>query len=115
MSGNSNPSVRRFAGELTLRQFFAIVGLFWLYVTLSNVLYAYGMRTGIAHATNVPRVRAVGCARAAARCCCCRSCWSPYWASCASSGGPCSSALPLQIILAHAFAALAYPAMISPR
>jgi hypothetical protein len=27
------------------RQLYAIVGLFWLYVTLSNVLYAYSMRT----------------------------------------------------------------------
>ena len=40
--------MQRFAGGLTRRQFFAIVCLFWLYVALSNVLYAYSMRTGIA-------------------------------------------------------------------
>ena len=49
-----NPSPRRFAGGLSRRQFFGVVCLFWLYVAVSNVLYAYGMRTGIAHMTNVP-------------------------------------------------------------
>ena len=43
-----------YASSLSRRQFFTIVGLFWVYVTLSNVLYAYGMRTGIAKVTSVP-------------------------------------------------------------
>src|SRR5579863_9243433 len=42
---------QRYAGGLTLRQFFAIACLFWSYVALSNVLYAYGMSTGIANIT----------------------------------------------------------------
>ena len=60
------PSMRRYAGGLTRRQFFAIVCLFWLYVAVSNVLYAYSMRTGIADDHQRAAVRAVGRARAAA-------------------------------------------------
>ena len=35
------------------RQFLGIAGLFWVYVTLSNILYAYSMRIGISRMTNV--------------------------------------------------------------
>jgi hypothetical protein len=44
MTENEHPFLPDYARGLRPRQFFAIVGLFWLYVTLSNVLYAYGMR-----------------------------------------------------------------------
>ena len=44
---------RRFAGGLNLRQFLGISCMFWVYVALSNILYAYSMRTGMAHMTNV--------------------------------------------------------------
>ena len=40
-----------FAGGLSKRQFLAITGLFWVYVAVSNILYAYSMRTGMARMT----------------------------------------------------------------
>src|ERR1700735_5739122 len=52
-SGSTESSTRRFAGGLNGRQFLGITGLFWVYVALSNILYAYSMRTGMAHVTNV--------------------------------------------------------------
>jgi hypothetical protein len=52
--------------DLSRRQFFTIVGLFWAYVTVSNVLYAYGMRTGIAQDDERSAVLSLGCTRAAA-------------------------------------------------
>ena len=51
--GTTESSTRRFAGGLTRFQFLGITGLFWVYVTLSNILYAYSMRTGMARMTNV--------------------------------------------------------------
>ena len=51
--GTTDSSTRRFAGGLTRGQFLAIVCLFWVYVTLSNLLYGYSMRSGIAHLTTV--------------------------------------------------------------
>src|SRR5258707_8461700 len=50
--GTAESSARRFAGGLSLRQFLGITCLFWVYVTLSNILYAYSMRTGIARMSN---------------------------------------------------------------
>jgi len=67
---------------------FAIVGLFWLYVTLSNVLYAYGMGTGIARATSVP-VFAPWDARVLQHALLLPFLVISFWASFASSGGPC--------------------------
>ena len=46
-------STARFAGGLTRLQFVGVVCLFWVYVTVSNLLYGYSMRTGIARVTNV--------------------------------------------------------------
>src|ERR1019366_1702690 len=46
--------MQRFTGGLSRKQFLLIVCLFWVYVTLSNCLYAYSMRIGIAQVTNVP-------------------------------------------------------------
>ena len=51
--GTAESSTRRFAGGLSLRQFLGITCLFWVYVALSNILYAYSMRTGMARMTNV--------------------------------------------------------------
>jgi len=53
MTEIDHPSLPNYARGLRPRQFCAIVGLFWMYVTLSNVLYAYSMRSGIAHVTDV--------------------------------------------------------------
>ena len=52
--GTAESSARRFAGGLSLRQFLGITCLFWVYVTLSNILYAYSMRTGTARLTSFP-------------------------------------------------------------
>src|SRR3984957_16676407 len=79
----TEPPARRFAGGLSLRQFFGITILFWMYVALSNILYAYSMRTGIARMTNI-------------------SLFAPWNVR----------AMPLQVILGAAFSAIAYPAMI---
>ncbi len=111
MSGNETPSVRRFAGELTLRQFVALVCSFWLYVTLSNVLYAYSMRTGISHITNVP-LFAPWEARVLQHVLLLPCLLVSYWAALRIEWRPLLSAVPLQAILATVFAALAYPAMI---
>ena len=50
--GTTESPAKRFAGGLTPRQFLAIACLFWVYVALSNILYAYSMRTGMARMTN---------------------------------------------------------------
>src|SRR5580693_9304315 len=52
--GIADPLARRFVGGLSLRQFLGITGLFWVYVTLTNILYAYSMRAGLARMTSFP-------------------------------------------------------------
>jgi signal transduction histidine kinase len=100
-----------YAGGLSRRQFFAIVGFFWLYVTLSNVLYAYGMRTGIAQATNEP-LFAPWNARVLQHVLLLPFLVVSFWASFRIEWRPLWLALPLQITLGIAFAAVAYPAMV---
>jgi signal transduction histidine kinase len=100
-----------YASSLSRRQFFTIVGLFWAYVTLSNVLYAYGMRTGIAKVTNLPLFSPWD-ARVLQHVYLLPLILVSYWASMRIQWRPLLVALPLQIILALAFAALAYPALI---
>jgi signal transduction histidine kinase len=100
-----------YASSLSRRQFFTIVGLFWVYVTLSNVLYAYGMRTGIAKVTNLPLFSPWD-ARVLQHVYLLPLILVSYWASMRIQWRPLLVALPLQVILALAFAALAYPALI---
>jgi hypothetical protein len=100
-----------YASSLSRRQFFTIVGLFWAYVTLSNVLYAYGMRTGIAKVTNLPLFSPWD-ARVLQHVYLLPLILVSYWASMRIQWRPLLVALPLQIILALAFAALAYPALL---
>jgi Histidine kinase len=100
-----------YAEALSRRQFFLIVGLFWAYVTLSNVLYAYAMRTGIAQMTNLP-LFALWDARVLQHVFLLPLILVSYWASMRIQWRPVVVAVPLQVILALAFAALAYPAMI---
>ncbi|MGO9513606.1 MAG: sensor histidine kinase [Steroidobacteraceae bacterium] len=106
-----NPSTRLFAGGLSRRQFFGVVCLFWLYVAVSNVVYAYGMRTGIAHMTNVP-LFAPWEARLLQHLLLLPFLLISYWASLRIQWRPLLVAIPLQVILGAVFAALAYPAMI---
>jgi hypothetical protein len=99
-----------YASSLSRRQFFTIVGLFWAYVTLSNVLWAYGMRTGIAKMTNLPLFSPWD-ARVLQHIFLLPLILVSYWASMRIQWRPLLVALPLQIILALSFAALAYPAL----
>jgi signal transduction histidine kinase len=54
MSDDPLPHIPSYTGGLSSRQFLAIVCSFWVFATLSDVLWAYGMRTGIARVTDVP-------------------------------------------------------------
>jgi hypothetical protein len=111
MSENEHPSIPDYARGLRPRQFYAIVGLFWLYVMLSNVLYAYSMRTGIARVTDVPLFAAWE-ARVMQHLLLLPILMVSYWASLRVQWRPLLVALPLQLILGTLFAAVAYPAMI---
>ena len=93
------------------RQFFGIVGLFWFYVTLSNVLYAYGMRTGLASMTDID-LFAPWEARVLQHLILLPILLISYWASLRIQWRPPLVAVSLQIALATIFAALAYPAMV---
>jgi two-component system, LytTR family, sensor kinase len=111
MTENEGPSIPDYARGLRPRQFYAIVGLFWLYVTLSNVLYAYSMRTGIAHVTNAP-LFAIWEARVMQHVLLLPILMVSYWASLRVQWRPLLIAVPLQLILGTLFAAVAYPVMI---
>ena len=109
--GITESSARRFAGGLSLRQFLGITGLFWVYVALSNILYAYSMRTGMARMTNVSLFAAWD-ARLLQHLLLLPVLLVSYWASLRIQWRPLLLALPLQLVLGVFFAALAYPAMI---
>jgi hypothetical protein len=101
----------RHASGLSRRQFFLLVCLFWAYVTLSNVLYAYGMRTGIAKVTDLS-LFAPWDARVAQHLLLLPLVIISYQASLRIQWRPALIAVPLQLVLCLVFAALAYPAMI---
>ncbi len=109
--GTPETSARRFVGGLSLRQFFGVTGLFWVYVALSNILYAYSMRTGIARMTNVS-LFAPWDARLLQHVLLLPVLLVSFWASLRIQWRPLLIALPLQLVLGAVFAALAYPAMI---
>jgi hypothetical protein len=109
-TGSTIPT-RRFAGGLTQQQFLAIVCLFWAYVTVSNLLYGYSMRAGIARVTSVP-VFATWDTRLLQHVMLLPMLLVSFWASLKVQWRPLFVALPLQIVLAAAFAAMAYPVMI---
>jgi hypothetical protein len=104
-------SSTQFAGGLTRRQFLAIVCLFWVYVTVSNLLYGYSMRTGIARVTNV-EVFAAWDQRLLQHVLLLPMVMVSFWASLKVQWRPLLIALPLQLILGAVFAAVAYPVMI---
>jgi len=112
-SATAEPVYRRHLGGLGLPQFLGIVGLFWLYVMLSNVLYAYSMRAGIAGITNADiHLFASWDARVMQHLLLLPILLVSYWASLRVQWRPLWLALPLQTILGCAFSAIAYPAMI---
>ncbi len=110
MMSHENASIRRYAGGLTRRQFFAIVCSFWLYVAVSNILYAYGMRTGTAAMTN-QSLFAPWNARALQHLLLLPFLLVSYWASLRIQWRPVLVAIPLQLMLGLFFAAIAYPAL----
>jgi hypothetical protein len=111
MTEIDHPSIPNYARGLRPGQFYAIVALFWLYVTLSNVLYAYSMRTGIAHVTDVP-LFAPWDARVMQHVVLLPILMVSYWASLRVQWRPLLIALPMQLLLGVLFAAVAYPAML---
>jgi signal transduction histidine kinase len=111
MAENDHTSANTYADGLSRGQFFAIVGLFWLYVTLSNVLYAYSMRMGIARITDA-RLFAPWDARVLQHLLLLPFLTVSFWASLRVQWRPLWVAIPLQILLGIVFAAVAYPAMI---
>ncbi len=111
MTEHEHPAIPNYARGLRPRQFYAIVCLFWLYVTLSNVLYAYGMRVGIARATDV-QVFAPWDARVLQHLLLLPVVMVSFWASLRVQWRPLMIAVPLQLVLGTAFAAIAYPAML---
>src|SRR5580698_2918989 len=110
-SGTKDSSARRFAGGLSRAQFLGIAALFWVYVALSNILYAYSMRMGMSRMTHVS-VFAAWDARLLQHLILWPVLLVSFWASLRIQWRPLLVALPLQMILGTVFAALAYPAMI---
>ena len=111
MNAETRPSIPSYTGGLSKRQFFAIVCTFWLYVTLSDVLYAYSLRTGMAGKLSVS-VFAAWDARVLQHVLLLPCLFVSYWASLRVQWRPWPVAVPLQLILGSVFAATAYPAMI---
>jgi hypothetical protein len=110
-SGSTDASSRRFAGGLSRRQFLGITGLFWVYVALSNILYAYSMRIGMSRMTNVSLFAAWD-ARLLQHLILLPVMLVSFWASLRIQWRPLLIALPLQLVLGTVFAAVAYPAML---
>jgi len=108
--GLENTSMRRYVGGLTRRQFLVVVCSFWLYVAVSNILYAYGMRTGIAVMSS-QSFFAPWDARALQHLLLLPFLLVSYWASLRIQWRPVLVAIPLQLVLGLVFAAIAYPAM----
>jgi hypothetical protein len=104
-------STRRFPGGLSLRQFLVVTVSFWLYAALSNILYAYSMRTGISRLTNAPLFAAWD-ARLLQHALLLPLLLVSFWASLRIQWRPLLIAVPLQLILGAMFAAIAYPAML---
>jgi len=111
MGIGSAQSSQRFAGGLTQTQFLGIVCLFWVYVTVSNLLYGYSMSNGIARVTNV-MVFATWDTRLLQHVLLLPMLLVSFWASLKVQWRPIVIALPLQLILGAVFSAMAYPVMI---
>src|ERR1700683_2298521 len=106
----SAESSQRFAGGLSQIQFLGIVCLFWVYVTVSNLLYGYSMSAGIARVTKVT-VFATWDTRLMQHVLLLPMLLVSFWASLKVQWRPLFVALPLQLILGAVFSAAAYPAM----
>jgi signal transduction histidine kinase len=109
-TGTPESSTTRFAGGLSLQQFLGISCLFWLYVSLSNLLYGYSMRTGIARVTDFPLFAAWD-ARLLQHVLLLPMLLVSFWASLRVQWRPLLLTIPLQLILGVVFSAMAYPAL----
>jgi two-component system, LytTR family, sensor kinase len=107
----SAQSSQRFAGGLTQMQFLGIVCLFWVYVTISNLLYSYSMGAELARMTSV-MVFATWDTRLLQHVLLLPMLLVSFWASLKVQWRPILVALPLQLILGAVFSAMAYPVMI---
>jgi hypothetical protein len=107
----SAQSSHRFAGGLTQMQFLGIVCLFWVYVTISNLLYSYSMGAELARMTSV-MVFATWDTRLLQHILLLPMLLVSFWASLKVQWRPILVALPLQLILGAVFSAMAYPVMI---
>jgi Histidine kinase len=107
----SAQSSHRFAGGLTQMQFLGIVCLFWVYVTISNLLYSYSMGAELARQTSV-MVFATWDTRLLQHVLLLPMLLVSFWASLKVQWRPILVALPLQLILGAVFSAMAYPVMI---
>jgi Histidine kinase len=110
-TSSAESTMRRFAGGLTRPQFLAIVGLFWAYVTVSNLLYGYSMRVSIARVTDA-MVFASWDTRLVQHVLLLPMLLVSFWASLKVQWRPLLIALPLQLILGGVFSAAAYPVMV---
>ena len=108
--GTPNSSAPRFAGGLSLEQFLGITGLFWVYVALSNLLYGYSMRTGIARMTDV-HLFAPWDVRLMQHALLLPLLLVSFWASLRVQWRPLLLTLPTQLLLGILFSAMAYPAL----
>src|ERR1700683_948593 len=108
---HSAESSQRFAGGLSQIQFFGIVCLFWVYVTVSNLLYGYSMSAGIARVTDVT-VFASWDTRLLQHLLLLPMLLVSFWASLKVQWRPILIALPLQLILGAVSSAMAWPVMI---
>jgi signal transduction histidine kinase len=111
MNGETDVAIPAYTGALNRRQFFTIVCSFWIYVTLSDVLYAYSLRAGIARDDFVPSFAAWD-ARVLQHALLLPFLLVSFWSSLRIQWRPLWVAIPLQILLGICFAAMAYPAMI---
>jgi hypothetical protein len=98
------------AHGMTWRQFLGIVCTYWLYVTVSNVLYTYGLRIGISKFTNV-LLFAPSNVRVLQHALLLPALLASYWASLIVNWRPLWLGIAFQVTLGAAFAAMAYPAM----
>jgi hypothetical protein len=111
-SGPADPSVRSAAGSLAPGEFLGIVALFWIYVALSNVLYAHTLSVGFAHVTR-GQLFASWDERIMQHLLLLPVLLTCYWVSLRVEWRPLWRALPIQFGLGVGFAALASPAMLA--
>jgi signal transduction histidine kinase len=110
-SDTSRQPLQGLSGGLRNRQFLVITCLFWVYVTVSNLLYGYSMRAGIARVSSV-MLFAAWDARLLQHLFLLPMLLVSFWASLRVQWRPLLLAVPLQLILGIAFATMAYPSLI---